>query len=133
MNEFKTGIWNFFEKKQVGELEGHKGFILQIVTVNKKYIAACLTDRSIRIWNLKERRQYTIFGGHAAAINCISLAPDQWYLISTSQDSTIRVWNCLTKSQEYGLEVQISNITSIALTRSYNYATSDLKIEEFIN
>ena len=38
---FKIGIWNFFEKKQVGELEGDKGFILQIAT--------CSTDRSIRI------------------------------------------------------------------------------------
>lgn len=40
---------------------------------------------------------YTILKGHTNQIYCLNFSPDGRYLVSSSSDSTIRIWNVTTK------------------------------------
>ena len=48
----------------------------------------------------KNKKQETIFAGHADAVNCIALTSDSGYIVSGSDDCTIKIWNIHEKIQE---------------------------------
>ncbi|HET9999763.1 MAG TPA: TIR domain-containing protein [Ktedonobacteraceae bacterium] len=60
-------------------------------------------------WEIKNE-----FAGHSGSINDIVWAPDQTFLVSGSDDCTIRIWR--PEGQKQILEGFISNVTSLSLS-----------------
>ncbi len=50
-------------------------------------------DRTVRIWDWKQRRVVVELSGHGGGITALSFAPDRRLLGSTSSDGTVRLWD----------------------------------------
>ena len=54
--------------------------------------------------------------GHTQAVNCISITTDSNYIISGSSDTTVRIWNFHSRTQESILEGHTHAVTSVPIT-----------------
>ena len=82
-------------------LQGHTDKVFCIaVTGDNKYIISGSKDKTIRIWNLLDKKQEAILKGDAGYINRLVTSKDSEYIISGSSDGTIRIWNILKRNQE---------------------------------
>ena len=70
------------------------------MTSNNKYVVSGSEDKTIRIWNLLEKRQETVLQGHTSPVLTVAVTSDNKYIVSGSLDKTIRIWNLLEKRQE---------------------------------
>ena len=61
------------------------------MTCDNKYIVSGSSDKTIRIWNLLERRQETVLNGHTEGVTSVVVTNDNKYVLSGSEDCTIRV------------------------------------------
>jgi tetratricopeptide (TPR) repeat protein len=68
---------------------------------NHKLLASGGYDQTIRLWELRTRRELTTFAGHTNSIESITFSPDGKLLASGSTDTTIRVWD-LASGQKLG-------------------------------
>jgi WD40 repeat protein len=50
------------------------------------------SDKSIRVWEIKTGKEIRKFTGHGAAVRCLAFTPNGDYLVSGSEDSTVRIW-----------------------------------------
>ncbi len=50
-------------------------------------------DKSIRLWNLVEKKMLTVLKGHKGAVESLAISPDGHLLVSGSTDGTIRIWS----------------------------------------
>ena len=83
-------------------MQGHTNYIQTlVVTSDNKYIISGSYDRTIRTWNLLEKRQKTVFKGHSSNIMSVAVTKDNKYIISVSYDKTIRIWNFLKKNRSF--------------------------------
>ena len=66
-------------------LQGHTRQINSIaMTSDNKYIISGSHDKTIRIWNLLEKRQETVLEGHTSSVTSIAITSDNKYIISGS-------------------------------------------------
>lgn len=89
------------------KLEGHSGSVTSLAALSLNVLASSSGDKSIKIWDVKERRCLETLKGHAySVISVAALGPTR--LASGSSDSTIKVWDlsgaarCLTTLQGHG-------------------------------
>lgn len=73
-------------------------------------------DYTIRIWDLKERKQLSMMEGHTSAITCMVLTKNSDFLISSSWDWTIRIWNIKQKTLIGVLRGHTDWVTAIQLS-----------------
>ncbi|MDJ0775340.1 MAG: WD40 repeat domain-containing protein, partial [Mastigocoleus sp. MO_167.B18] len=106
-------IWDFedSEKPQLLAeiIKGHesndiRGFWL---SSNNKILASSSSDNSIKIWKLEEVfKQYqnnqtikqddktvTVLKGHTDSVNRVEISNDNKFIVSASEDGTVRVWD----------------------------------------
>ena len=64
-------------------LEAHIDYVLCVaVTSDTKYIISGSTDKTIRLWNLYDKRQECILEGHSDVIRGIAVTKDNKYIVS---------------------------------------------------
>jgi WD domain, G-beta repeat len=49
-------------------------------------------QRDIKVWDLAAKQQVMVLRGHTGLVTAVALSPDQSYLISGSEDRTVRIW-----------------------------------------
>lgn len=67
------------------------------ITKNDLYIISRSYDNTIRLWNLPDKRQETVFKGHEDLINTMIITSNDQFIISGSKDKSIIVWNITKK------------------------------------
>jgi hypothetical protein len=60
-----------------------------------RWIAACF-DKKIEIWEAATSRSVQKFKGHTDEVWSVAISPDMKYLVSTSEDHTVRLWEVAT-------------------------------------
>ena len=109
-------------------LEGHTSWVSSVVvTSDNKYIVSGSWDKTIRIWNLLEKRQETVLQGHTDSVWTVAVTSDNKYIVSGSRDKTIRIWNLLEKKQETVSQGHTSCVNSVAVTSDNKYIISGSK------
>lgn len=109
--------WDFENGfKLIRTFEGHAHYVMSIA-INPKdtntFASACL-DRTIKIWSLgSSTPNYTIDAHETKGVNSIEYYPhsDKPYLLSTSDDRTVKVWDYTTKGLIATLESHTSNVS----------------------
>jgi WD40 repeat protein len=61
-----------------------------------QYLAATTLDRSVVLYDLSTQQMAIELTGHGDAVSCLAYSPDGAWLISGSEDRTIRFWNGTT-------------------------------------
>jgi len=77
-------------------LPGHDNWVRSIAFHwSGKYLFSCSDDRSIRIWDLSEKRLLrTITDAHPHFIQCIDFNSRNPHLVSGGVDNVVHVWPC---------------------------------------
>uniref|UniRef100_A0A6B2LCY4 Uncharacterized protein n=1 Tax=Arcella intermedia TaxID=1963864 RepID=A0A6B2LCY4_9EUKA len=78
-------------------LEGHGGIISNVICSNDPaYFLSSSWDKTIRIWDTKERSIQRVFPlAHSDVILCVSLSSDDRVILTCSRDRTLKLWNTL--------------------------------------
>lgn len=96
-----------------------KKSIIPIKTLSCDYLntnfAVSLSEAKISLINFASKSEIFIFSGHSGQINCLSFTSDNKYLISGSNDRSIKIWNLKKKSEDFSLFGHFGPITSLAL------------------
>lgn len=111
-------LWDW-EKgwKCVQTFEGHSHYVMSLA-INPKdtntFASACL-DRTVKIWNLggSGTANLTLEAHDTKGVNHVDYYPaaDKPYILTTSDDRTIKIWDYTTKSLIVTLEGHSSNVS----------------------
>lgn len=110
-------LWNWEKDWSLEQtFEGHEHFIM-CVSFNPKdpntFASGCL-DRTVKVWSLGQSTpNFTLNTGQDKGVNYVDYypLPDKPYLITSSDDLTIKVWDYQTKSCVATLEGHMSNVS----------------------
>ncbi|KAL2012634.1 hypothetical protein VTN00DRAFT_159 [Thermoascus crustaceus] len=102
--------------KCVQVFEGHSHYVMGLA-INPKdtntFASACL-DRTVKIWNLgSPHANFTLEAHETKGVNHVDYYPqaDKPYLLTTSDDKTVKVWDYTTKALIATLEGHTSNVS----------------------
>lgn len=87
----KIYLFNKQTGKIVRQFIGHTDIVKSIILVGDMLVSAS-SDRTIRLWNIKNELCLNVLNGHAAAINKLIKIDDSQF-ISASNDGTLRLWD----------------------------------------
>ncbi|RYY94429.1 MAG: hypothetical protein EOO11_17885, partial [Chitinophagaceae bacterium] len=72
----------------------HTAWITQFaLSHNGKWAATASYDNTIKIWDLRTRRELKVLQGHRQPVNAIRFSPDDSLLLSGGVDMDLRLWN----------------------------------------
>ncbi len=78
---------------------------LMAFSPNSKYIATAGSyDRILKVWDLATGRTISSFTAHQLEINSVQYSPNGRYIATSSEDSTIKVWNAYDFSLLYTIK-----------------------------
>lgn len=81
-------------------IEGHvRKITCMCLSLDNRYLITGSEDRTIRIWDIINICQISIFSGHESSVTCISLSLKTNFIASGSADCTLRIWDFHTKDQ----------------------------------
>lgn len=110
-------LWNWDNNWKLEQVfEGHQHYIMS-VNFNPKdpnTFASCSLDTTVKIWSLgASTPNFTLVAHGTKGVNYADYYPqsDKPYLITSSDDKTIKVWDYQTKSCIATLEGHLSNVS----------------------
>ena len=75
----------------------HDDWIKGICKLSMNRIASCSNDTTIKVWNInKPNNLIRVMKGHSESINRIMYIEEKNYLLSTSNDLSLRLWSMTT-------------------------------------
>jgi RNA polymerase sigma factor (sigma-70 family) len=90
-------LWDIQERKEIGILEGHSGYIYSVnFSPDGKTLASCGYDKSIRLWDVKERKQLSVSGLDIDYAVSVAFSPDGKLLASSGwqgENAVFQLWN----------------------------------------
>ena len=70
------------------------------ITRDDKYIISGSGDKTLRIWNFKEKTLEAVLPGHNTAVTSILITSDYRYIASRDDQKQIRIWDLRNRSHE---------------------------------
>ncbi|MCP4103941.1 MAG: TIR domain-containing protein, partial [Desulfobacteraceae bacterium] len=123
-------IWGITEKKQITELL-HDGLkapgtddvkipwtydLIVAFSPDGKMLASGSGGRSVKLWDIAEKKQITELTGHADSVNTFAFSPDGKMLASGCEDNTIKLWDIAEKKQIAELTGHTDEVNSVAFS-----------------
>jgi WD40 repeat protein len=115
-------LWDVATGEQQALLEGHTGpTSAAVFSPDGGVLASSGADGTIRLWDLATREQLAVLEGHEESILSLDFSPDGRLLVSAggnfdigaqTQDSTVRLWDVMTREQLAVLEGHSRTVTS---------------------
>lgn len=96
--DFKTLLFlNLPNLEKKFSLDGHSSYIWSVIYLskyNRNYIASSSQDKTIKIWDLSQRKCIKTFSEHTNWVTTLSTYnPNPNLLLSTSYDHTLSIWD----------------------------------------
>ena len=93
-DDAEIAIWDRDTDRLVQKFGGHEAAILSVALSGDKVFSSS-KDKTIRVWDLDGDNIF-IIRGHTAPINEIKLSPDESWVVSASDDGSLRIWDSKT-------------------------------------
>ena len=132
---FNNELLKFWNTPKITTLEGHTQVVFS-VTVSGKYIISGSLDNTIKIWDLSTSKLVTTLEGHNGYVMSVAVSgiintakfPDnigKQYIISGSEDKTIKIWDFSTFKLIKSLESHTNSVKSVAVSDKYIISGSE--------
>ncbi|CCK70852.1 coatomer subunit beta' KNAG_0F01840 [Huiozyma naganishii CBS 8797] len=116
-DDLTVKLWNW-EKNWALEqtFEGHDHFVMSVAFNPKDpntFASGCL-DRTVKVWSLGQSQpNFTLVTGQEKGVNYVDYypLPDKPYLLTASDDMTVKIWDYQTKSCVATLEGHMANVS----------------------
>jgi WD40 repeat protein len=86
-----------------------------VVTPDNKKVIAGSRDKTIKLWDIRTRKQLFTLKGHTDWITSVAVTLDSKYLISGSKDETLKFWNLENRKELFTLTGHSSEINAVAI------------------
>ncbi|XP_070559643.1 NACHT domain- and WD repeat-containing protein 1-like [Ptychodera flava] len=93
-----------------------------LTTTHDSCRAVSVDNVNISVHDIIEGKRLQTLKGHTNAISCLKVTPDDKYIVSASDDTTVRIWNMDTAQIMHNITDHTNDIT--CLTVSSKYAVS---------
>ncbi|KAI0465053.1 hypothetical protein LJB42_000271 [Komagataella kurtzmanii] len=116
-DDSKIKLWNWDHNWKLEQVfEGHQHYVMSVAFNPKdpNTFASASLDRSVKIWSLGlSVPNFTLLAHETKGVNYVEYyaQSDKPYIITSSDDKTIKVWDYQTKSCVAVLEGHISNVS----------------------
>lgn len=116
-DDYTIKLWNWENNWKLEQVfEGHQHYIMSVAFNPKDantFASACL-DKTVKIWSLGSKTpNFTLSAPDSKGFNYVDYYPhgDKPYLLTSSDDKTIKVWDYQTKSCVATLEGHVANVS----------------------
>ncbi len=79
-----------------------------------KSLASASSDRTLKLWDVRTRREVGRFEGHTGGVNACAFRPDGRILVSASSDKTLKLWDVGTGGEVTTLKGHAGPVNSCA-------------------
>ena len=107
----------------LGSNEGSLLLCLAIAT-NRKYLVASFRNRSLRLWNLDNRRLEAMVIEFDSTTNCLAITNNTIYIALDSPNNPIEIWNCQHKRRDGSLIGHTDFVGTLVVTGDERYLIS---------
>ncbi|CAG9334152.1 unnamed protein product [Blepharisma stoltei] len=114
-------IWNLEDGQKLKKLEGHSEVIICIQITKNNFLFSAGEDKAIRVWSLETKFLIAILEGHTENVNCLKLTSQENWVLSCSNDGTIRFWDVAETRVEAVIHTGMKNIPSIKISKNGKY------------
>ncbi|GMF03316.1 unnamed protein product [Ambrosiozyma monospora] len=116
-DDYTVRLWNWDNNWKLEQtFEGHQHYVMSVAFNPKDsntFASACL-DKTVKIWSLGSKvPNFTLVAPESKGFNYVDYYPhgDKPYLITSSDDRTVKVWDYQTKACVATLEDHLSNVS----------------------
>jgi hypothetical protein len=109
-------VWDFFNEGAMFSLQGHKGMVSSLSFGPEGQLASGGEDGTIRIWNLKERREMMVLKRAGLArrmfkkgedeVGHVLWSPNGSQIVSTSREHAIWLWDAITGEPQLSIAIE---------------------------
>ena len=97
----RSKIWDAAGKEQF-QLDGHKDWVSSVAFhSNNTTLASASHDRSVKLWDLNEKKETATLGPYKSSVWSVAFSPDGSLLASGSHKEGVRVWNVAEKKEVF--------------------------------
>lgn len=110
------------------QLIGHQGPILSLaVSVDGQFALSGAMDKTMRLWNLRARKEVGQFPGHEGNVNCVAFSPSGRQAISGDGHYKLHLWDVPIRKEIFQLQGHTRAVLSVAFSPDGKLALSGSK------
>lgn len=124
-NDIRVRIATIFDGKQftttpqieeIGRHESWSSVFDVVFSPDGRFLLSASSDKTIQLWNIKNRSPHGTFVGHQDNVHTLALSPDGQLLASGSYDKTVRLWDVYARVALTTLPPQSDWVLSVAFS-----------------
>ena len=116
-------LWNINDQNYKYTFIGHSGWVNSLTKCNDEIFASASNDKTIRIWNYKEKQIINTINTDSSVLSLIKLKDGK--LCSSENDSLIKIWDWENGECIYNLIGHENRVRSICQLKDGTFVSGD--------